>query len=247
MIKSIQLNADIGEGHHTEAMLMPNLSYCNIACGGHYGDVRSMQEAIRLAVVHKVHIGAHPSYPDEENFGRISMDLSLEEFEKTIQKQLTEFRNLCNNLDAQVYHVKAHGALYHDLVTNSLLRAKYLDVVYKVLGKVKVFLPVHVKAKELELDLDESMVIYEAFGDRRYDDKLNLLSRHEPNSVLNNLQEIEEQIYRLICKAQIVSDTGTTHSVRFDTICLHGDHPELKRYFPYLIQNLKAKGVMLCD
>ncbi|MCB0486099.1 MAG: LamB/YcsF family protein, partial [Flavobacteriaceae bacterium] len=73
---SIDINCDLGEGIGNDALLMPLLSSCNIACGGHTGDEKSMKETIKLALEHGVKIGAHPSYPDRENFGRKEIDIT---------------------------------------------------------------------------------------------------------------------------------------------------------------------------
>ena len=67
---SIDLNADLGEGMGTDDALLGIVSSCNIACGGHAGDEASMAAGIAAALSHGVAIGAHPSYPDREGFGR---------------------------------------------------------------------------------------------------------------------------------------------------------------------------------
>ena len=242
MSKPILLNADLGEGAQVESLLMPHLSYCNIACGGHYGDDTSMRNAVDIAVKHEVKIGAHPSYPDKENFGRIVLDISLEDLEIALKEQLTNFKKVCHAANACIHHVKAHGALYHQIVLHKPIRASFLKVVSDELGDIKIMLPAHVSATEL--GLEESKVIYEAFGDRRYTDQLQLLSRSEKGAVLDSLKDIENQITILIKDGMIISDTDTAHAIRFDTICLHGDHPQLKTYLPILIQNLQIKGIL---
>ena len=85
---SIDINADIGEGIGNEADLMPLLSSCNIACGGHAGDNKSMKYCVELAKMHRVKIGAHPSFPDKENFGRQAVDLSYSALYQTIKNQI---------------------------------------------------------------------------------------------------------------------------------------------------------------
>ena len=243
MSKSIKLNADLGEGAQIEELLMPYLYYCNIACGGHYGDNESMQEAVDLAIKHKVKIGAHPSYPDTEHFGRVAMDISSKDLINAITTQLLRFKKICDSTNAQIYHVKAHGALYHEIISNKKIREVYLEIISNTLDDVKIMLPAHVSS--LELGLDESMVIYEAFGDRLYNDQLQLIPRSEKKAVLQHLEDIENQITMLSEQDIIISNTGLSHTIRFDTICLHGDHPQLKTNFPELIQNLKDKRLLL--
>ena len=88
---TIDLNCDMGEGVGNDASLMPYISSCSIACGGHVGDENSIKETLRLAKQFGVKVGAHPAYPDPEHFGRKSMQLSNEELEKSLVKQLTLF------------------------------------------------------------------------------------------------------------------------------------------------------------
>ena len=74
----IDLNADLGEGGSADAELMTLVSSVNIACGIHAGDAQTMLDSVRNAIKHGVAIGAHPSFPDRDNFGRTAMDLPPE-------------------------------------------------------------------------------------------------------------------------------------------------------------------------
>ena len=69
-LNNIDINADLGEGAGYDAELMPLISSCSIACGGHFGDENSMRSALQLAKKHDVKVGAHPSFPDTDHFGR---------------------------------------------------------------------------------------------------------------------------------------------------------------------------------
>jgi len=88
-IKYIDINCDVGEGIGNEPDLLPLISSCSIACGGHAGNEASMRDLVRLAKKHKVRIGAHPSYPDKENFGRLSIKMAKADLIATIQQQIT--------------------------------------------------------------------------------------------------------------------------------------------------------------
>ena len=72
----VDLNADLGEGAPDDAELLALVTSANIACGWHAGDARLMQATVGAALARGVAIGAHPSYPDRENFGRSEMQLS---------------------------------------------------------------------------------------------------------------------------------------------------------------------------
>jgi UPF0271 protein len=91
----IDLNCDMGEGMKTDALIMPWISSANIACGGHAGDERSMQETIHTAKKYKVAIGAHPSYPDSTNFGRVEMNIPHDELYKQVFQQINCSSRTC--------------------------------------------------------------------------------------------------------------------------------------------------------
>ena len=84
----VDINADVGEGLNNEAKLMPYLSSCNIACGGHAGDKESMRKVVKLAKQHKVKIGAHPSFPDKQNFGRQVMEMPCADLYTSLKQQI---------------------------------------------------------------------------------------------------------------------------------------------------------------
>ena len=119
--KGLKLNADLGEGAGNDHIIMPFLSLCNIACGAHAGSKEIIHNTIQLAKKHDVKIGAHPSYPDKENFGRLRMDISQIDLFDSLMNQLQTFRTVAEQLKIKVYHIKAHGALYHAVADLSLI------------------------------------------------------------------------------------------------------------------------------
>ena len=118
MTNAIDLNCDMGEGLANDAELMPLISSANIACGFHAGDDNTMKKTIALAVENAVAIGAHPSFADKENFGRINQFLSHTELYDLVSIQLNHFQSIANSLGADVQHVKPHGALYNMAAKN---------------------------------------------------------------------------------------------------------------------------------
>src|SRR5579859_150682 len=110
---SVDLNSDLGEGAGTERLIMPLITSANIACGAHAGDERSMREAIRLAIAHKVAPGAHPGYRDPEHFGRTALEVSAEALTDDLAIQIETLRTIARSEGTDLAHVKAHGALYN--------------------------------------------------------------------------------------------------------------------------------------
>ena len=86
-MNKININVDMGEGFNVEEKLMPLISSCNISCGAHAGDTSEIKRVVGLAKFNGVKIGAHPSYPDRKNFGRISMKITRSELKKSIKNQ----------------------------------------------------------------------------------------------------------------------------------------------------------------
>ena len=106
----VDINCDVGEGIGNEAELMPYLSSCSIACGAHAGDINTISETIKLALQHSVKIGAHPSFPDKENFGRKVIAISSKELQVSIENQIVLVRDMLKTLSGTLHHVKPHGA-----------------------------------------------------------------------------------------------------------------------------------------
>src|SRR6185503_6801928 len=113
MSRRVDLNADVGEGCGQDAALMPLISSANVACGGHAGAAESMRDAVALALEHGVAIGAHPSFPDREHFGRREMQLPPRELHECIVAQIESLANVAAAAGARLRHVKPHGALYN--------------------------------------------------------------------------------------------------------------------------------------
>ena len=101
-MKSIDLNADLGEGGSQDEALMEIVSSANIACAGHAGNHDSMLTAVALAQTYGVAIGAHPGYEDPINFGRKNLHLDPPSVTDLVQRQITKLAEITAN----IHHVK---------------------------------------------------------------------------------------------------------------------------------------------
>ncbi|MDC6695337.1 LamB/YcsF family protein, partial [Leclercia adecarboxylata] len=110
---AIDLNADLGEGCDTDEALLALVSSANIACGWHAGDVNTMRQTVGWALRQGVSIGAHPSFPDRENFGRTEMHLQPDEIYAGVLFQIGGLSAIVRAQGGKLAHVKAHGALYN--------------------------------------------------------------------------------------------------------------------------------------
>ena len=235
MNKYFHINADVGEGFGTEAEIIPLVDSCNIACGGHAGSKEEISKAIALAEKNDVKIGAHPSYPDLENFGRISMEINLDELYKSIKQQMILF---LNESSYTLNHVKAHGALYHDSANKPKIASILIKVVLELCPHaIIVTLPNSILEK---LGKENNLTIWrEGFIDRRYHDNGQLVSHANPSATLSTLEDLNQQFYTLINYQYVKTLEGNTLSLKVDTLCIHGDHPNSVRNLKSLMISFK--------
>ena len=235
MNKSFHINADVGEGFGIEAEIMPLIDSCNIACGGHAGTKEEITRAIALAKKNGIKIGAHPSYPDLKNFGRISMEITPDKLYESLKKQL---KSVLYHSSYTLNHVKAHGALYHD----SANKPEIADLLIKVILElcphaIIVTLPNSILEK---LGQKNNLTIWrEGYIDRRYHGNGQLVSRANPIATLSTLEDLYQQFYSLINHQNVKTLEGNTLSLKVDTLCIHGDHPNAIRNLKSIIIRFK--------
>lgn len=217
----IDINCDVGEGLDNEHLLMPYISSCNIACGGHAGDSKTMNKVVTSTKEYQVKIGAHPSYPDRENFGRKSMQLSKEELSKTINEQIELLKKITDELDTSIHHIKPHGALYNDLAKDTFLANTFLDSIQNYKKEYALYVPFGsaIATEALRRGFD---IIYEAFADRNYNNDLTLVSRKESNAVITDTRQIVKHI-SMMRNEKVKSATGKYIPIRAATFCVHSD------------------------
>lgn len=221
---AIDLNADLGEGGAYDEELLQIVSSCNIACGGHAGDVESMMGTVRSAIANGVAVGAHPGYPDRDGFGRQSGFLDGAELYDSLTEQVTELVDIAAHLGARMSHVKPHGALYNDAVGNPALADIIARVAAEVPGEPAF---VGMAATELEFAAKRHGLTFiaEAFVDRAYEPDGTLVPRKEPGAVHEDLNVATTQAVRLAEEGEVTARNGAIVTVRADTLCIHGDTP----------------------
>lgn len=226
-MKTIDLNCDLGESYGKfssayDEQIMPFISSCNIAAGFHSGDPKMIDRTIQLALKHDVAIGAHPSYPDLQGFGRRIMQLSEEEIRAVIRYQVSAVKGMAEAHGAALHHIKPHGALYNHASADPDVADAVMSAWSDWIEEIPVYAPydselAHAASKRgIE-------VIFESFADRCYEEDGSLRSRAKEGALITDKEKVLQQIHKLVFEEEVVAFGGKTIPQPARTICLHSD------------------------
>jgi len=241
--QNIYLNSDVGEGSGKDALLMPYLSACSIACGGHYGDRSSMENTVQLAMQHGVKIGGHPSYPDPKNFGRKKMNISERVLTDSIHEQLSNITEVLRLNKAKLHHIKAHGALYNEIAQNEKEALVYLNAAKQYKNICSLMVPSQSLIQQLAIE-QGFKTISEAFTDRNYTKDLNLVSRSQANAIIHQPEEALQHVLEIIEQEHVTTVSGEKISLNAETFCIHSDHKQAVAIAKHLYTHLHQKGFL---
>jgi 5-oxoprolinase (ATP-hydrolysing) subunit A len=246
---SIDINADLGESEEALANgsdfeLMRYITSANVACGGHAGDEHMMRETLVAAKRLKVAVGAHPSYPDRANFGRIELQLSPAEIEGFVSDQIAALVSVAASLDMSVVHVKPHGALYH-AANKSREVAEAIGRVAKTID-AKLVMVGQAGSSTLEVWREMGLrTAAEAFADRAYEPDGTLRKRSLAGALLDDPARAAQQALSIVLQHSVRASNGRELAMKVDTICIHSDTPGSARIAREINQRLKAAGVLV--
>jgi len=240
----IDINCDMGEGYPNDEEIMPFISSANIACGGHTGDENTIRKTIQLCIKHNVAAGAHPSFPDKENFGRINISINDEELLKSIQEQVLLFNQVVKECGITMHHIKLHGALYNYAANNRELAEKILET-FKMF-KTDVCLYGLSGSVYNHLARDKGFhVIDEVFADRTYQLDGSLTPRSSIGALIENDQQVLSQVLRFINEEKAVTLTGEEIPVKSGTVCIHGDGPRAAAFASMIHRELTMRNIRI--
>lgn len=233
MKKLPEINCDLGEGMPNEKQIFPLIDTASIACGGHFGDEKSINESLELALKYKKKVGAHPSYPDQKNFGRKTMKISDKDLKKSILIQILKFEQLAEKAGVPMDHIKFHGALYNDAAKSPEFADILTDFIATHFHNTPIFAPPH---SQLEKQIHEKGLKQrvEVFGDRRYLDNYQLVPRSVFGSHMITESDITPHLKTLLENGYLLSDSGKKLPIHADTICFHGDNPGINDFLPII-------------
>jgi UPF0271 protein len=244
----IDINCDLGEGYGAfkmgaDAEIMPHITSANIACGFHAGDPITMAQTINVAKKNEVAVGAHPGYPDLLGFGRREMQLtSLEVKDYTIY-QISALQGFAKVAGVGLQHVKPHGALYNTAAKDEETSDGIVEAVKQFDNRLIVLAPP--KSVLAKVAVEAGLrVAYEFFADRAYNPDGSLVSRKQPNSLVEEAGKVVERVVNVIEGKTVLAINGEVVNLgEVHTICVHGDTPTAVRLVEALKKGLVKAGI----
>ena len=225
----MDINCDMGEiprllKNNVYSDLMDHVTSINLACGEHAGDVSMMRELVRIAKRKNVRIGAHPSYPDRENFGRLELEMDPEELLRSICEQVRSLIRVAEEESVSISHIKPHGALYNQAAKDTHLAR----VIGNAVDRVAPDLDIMCLSGSLMVKILEDMglkVVQEAFADRTYERDGGLRDRGSDRALITDPQKAADQARSIIEDKKIITFDGSEISLEAQTLCVHSDTP----------------------
>jgi UPF0271 protein len=244
---TVDLNCDMGESFGAwttgaDAEVLEHVSSANIACGFHAGDPTIMHRTVAGALERGVAVGAHPSLPDLQGFGRRAMDVTPDEAYDLVLYQVGALAGFCRALGGRLSHVKAHGALYN-------MAAKDAALADAIACATRDFDPSLVLFGLAGAELVRAgrraglRVANEVFADRTYQPDGTLTPRNQPRAMIRDLSAALAQIEQMVCNGTVFALDGSEVAVTPDTICIHGDEPGAASFARELRALLTRLGV----
>ena len=242
-MKTCDLNCDMGEGIGNDRAIIPFITSANIACGYHAGDETTMRDTVRLAKEAGVAIGAHPSFLDRKNFGRNEIkNVEPQQVYQLIMAQMKILQKIVESCDAEMKHVKPHGALYNMAAKDSALATAVAYAVYDfnkslvLFGLSGSYLISEAKAIGLK-------TASEVFADRTYQDDGSLTPRSRSNALIEDEEQSVKQVLQMLQKGSVTTTSGKEISIVAETICLHGDGNNAVSFSKRIYEELKRQNI----
>ncbi|MFV8281446.1 5-oxoprolinase subunit PxpA [Christiangramia marina] len=241
--ETIHINCDLGEGGEFDEKLMPLISACNIACGGHAGNLETMHKTVRLALENNAEIGAHPSYPDRANFGRNHVEMTAEELKLSIEGQVLSLKQIVESEGGKLSHVKLHGALYNDAAKDRSISEIVMEILEDYGDDLRLFVPLNSQLGELALGRFE--LFHEAFADRNYEKNYGLVPRSKSHAIIEDREMVFHHVRSIYKENKILLQNGEFLKAQADTFCVHSDTPSAVQILQYLQRKLAAENIYI--
>ena len=217
----INLNCDLGEGAAYDEQIIPLINSANIACGFHAGNHDMMEATAKLCIDNNVDIGAHPGYPDKENFGRTNLDVTPKQVYDYTLAQLEALGNVVGST-GKIVHIKPHGAMYNQAAKNKELADAIVDA---IIDYDKDLILMALSGSQMIKSAKEKKIRYasEVFADRAYEADGSLRARSLENSMITDEDFAVERVIKMVQTGKVVAYTGEEINIEAHSVCVHGD------------------------
>jgi UPF0271 protein len=249
MTLRLDLNCDLGESFGAWRMgedeaILDYVTSANIACGFHAGDPATMRRTVAAACARGVALGAHPSLPDLQGFGRREMRVTADEVYDMVLYQVGALDGFARAQSARLQHVKPHGALYNMAARDAQLAQAIAQAVRDYDRGLILF---GLSGSELIRAGREAgiAVASEVFADRTYQADGSLTPRSRGDSMIEDIERCIAQVLGMVRHGTVQATDGTQVKVEADTLCIHGDQPTARRFAARLREALQTAGVEL--
>jgi UPF0271 protein len=244
---TVDLNCDMGESFGAwkmgnDAALMDHVSSVNIACGFHAGDPSTIRATIETAIEKGVAIGAHPSFPDLQGFGRRQMSLSPQEIYDIVLYQVAALKGICEACGGKLHHVKPHGALYNQAAKSKEMSRAIAEAVKSINSGI-IFYGGSRSELITEAENIGLRTASEVFADRMYQSDGSLTPRGQSHALISDSQAAIDQAVQMIEKGTVKTLDGDELPIKAETICLHGDGEHALEFAIAIRHAFEERGV----
>ncbi len=248
-MRTIDLNADLGEGFGPwkmgdDAAMLGIVSSANIACGGHASDPETMFATLSLAKAKGIVVGAHPSYPDKEGFGRRRLPFSGAEIERFVAAQIGALMGVAALAGTAVRYVKVHGALANVAAEDASVATAIVNSV-STIDKSLALLAISGTQQEKVARTRNLRVYSEIYADRGYNDVGNLVPRSQPGAMIDDADIATDRLLRFMESGKMPTVSGGMVALDAESICIHGDSPHAVAMATHIKAGLLARGLSI--
>ena len=243
----IDLNCDMGEGFSSDEELMPYISSANIACGYHAGDADTMKRTVDLCLKYNVAVGAHPSYPDRDNFGRTDMlynGLQPEDLPAILAEQINLMEAVCKTAGAKLRHIKPHGALYNRAAKDIVLSRLICDTICEIDPTLILY---GLSGSVMGTTAAQCGLAFrsEVFADRNYQRDGSLRPRTMPDALITDHNKCIQHVLQMVNNGKVTTIGGDEIPIRAETICIHGDGAHAVEFAKLIFDELNKNGIKI--
>ncbi|HEX8247842.1 MAG TPA: 5-oxoprolinase subunit PxpA [Pyrinomonadaceae bacterium] len=245
----IDLNCDMGESFGAwrmgnDAELMNYVSSVNVACGFHAGDAGVIRKTVESAIEKNVAVGAHPSFPDLQGFGRREMKMPAQEIYDVVLYQVAAVKGICEALGARLHHVKPHGALYNQ-AAKDISAARAIAEAVKAIDKNLVFYGLSGSFLISEAEKIGLQTGSEVFADRTYQPDGSLTPRRRADALIHDAEKAVAQVLQMIRAQTVTATGGEIVSIKAETVCIHGDAANALEFARTIRERLRENAVKI--